>query len=237
MKCLPLFLCLLVIAACATKTEIQSETSDTVYTSAIRDTSFITEPDTVVVDKSDIESLNVALDRLIEQLSQNESTFELHLSASGYEYQTDATWYFDSLFSLVACAQTWAAESREGKSYHFFEQDKLIALREEEDNQVKNDVTLYHRQLGGLSYSDGGDQPTDSSFTAIEPDFVKQTEGDLKTQLKNIVGTLQSKQAEMEETDEGITLHLENKITVGESTNSETSDITLNKKLLQKLLE
>src|SRR5688572_23736210 len=86
--------------SCGSRTETTDDFSDTLDV----DTTIIipdVDIDTTMATRTELEPLQLALDQLMQSREKNiESMYRFELTASGYEYQTDATWYFDSLFLL-----------------------------------------------------------------------------------------------------------------------------------------
>jgi hypothetical protein len=237
MRVLLLCLFVAVLASCQSRTDTTDDLSDTLDV----DTTILipdVDIDTTLAARTELEPLQHALEELIHSREENSgSMYRLQLTASGYEYQTNATWYFDSLFLLSGRSQSWASEGSEGKSEHFFKLDKLYAFRDDTESGSSTSVELFHRDLGGLKYEEGDGVSQDSTMTAVEPEVRSREEADLKGQLKEIIKSLRENQDDIVQEDDGVVLQLKNEARYGEETVTETSEITLDKKLLQRLLE
>jgi hypothetical protein len=223
----------LILFGCGVKNETGAE-DDTV--SHYDTTAFIDEDDSVYATPADAPDIRSAVESLIDaQKSRSSRYFTLRLSASGYEYQTDEVWSFDSLMTLVHCYQDWTAEGREGNSHHFFRQDKLYAVKDESGTDSENEISIYHAELGGIAYT----EPTnnqDTTFQTLDKKYLASSETDLKTRFAQIVTLLRDNQKNFS-TDDPVTLHIENDSADEEMPGKETTEITVDRKLLEKLLK
>jgi hypothetical protein len=237
MRLLLVCVVLTALLSCNSRNETTEDLSDTLDVDTIIVIPDV-DVDTMAASRSDLEPLQLALEELTQsQVDNSGTTYRLELSASGYEYQTDATWFFDSLYNLVGCTQRWASEGMEGNSNHFFKLEKLFAFVKNDAYDTRTDVTLFHREMGGFSYTQNDGLATDSTMRAIDPNVLSQEEADIRKQLKDVVNSLRENEEQIADSEEGLLLELKNEVKYGEETFSETSQISLDKKLLDKLLE
>jgi hypothetical protein len=226
-------LCLSLLAGCtSTNTNESAASGDSgVYYS---DTSTFVESDSVYATPNDAPEIKSVLDSLIEDHGQNDdSYYTLRLSASGYEYRTEEVWSFDSLMNLVHCYQDWSSEGTEGSSHHFFRQNRLYAVRDENGNDSETEVTIFHAELGGISFS--ATSPSDTVVTVLEKNFLVSSENDLRSQFAQIVKLLKDNAGDIS-SDDPATLHAENDTADEELPGKETTDITVDRKLLEDLI-
>lgn len=232
--------CLLLTSlfSCGSRTETTDDLSDTLAV----DTTIIipdVDIDTTMAMGTELKPLQLALNELTKSRNEKiETLYQLELNASGYEYQTNATWYFDSLFLLGGRVQKWSSEGAEGESEHFFQLDKLFAFSDHTStgSSDKTYTQIFHRGLGGLKFEEE-DTLSPTGIVAMEPDAVSQEEADLKRQLREIINSLREHEDEINEAGSGVTLVLSKKVAYGKQTFNETSEISLGKILLKKLLE
>ncbi len=236
MRAFILFSCMTLALACSSKNETSPDEADSLDVDSVM---IEAEPktDTTLATADESESISTAIAELIDAQALQQNGYTLQLSASGYEYMTEATWSFDSLFNLTACSQRWASEGLEGQSSYFFRVEKLYAYCENDGYDSRNEIKLFHKQLGGISYTESDGVTVDSTLRALDLKTIPQTEADLKKQLQDIVNTLRDNEDKISGDDDALALHLENEVNYGEETMTETSEISLSKKLLTKLLE
>jgi hypothetical protein len=159
----------------------------------------------------------------------------LRLNASGYEYQTDEVWSFDSLLNLVHCYQNWSSEGTEGSSHHFFRQERLYAILDENSFGSGKEINIFHLELGGVALSET-ESEIDSLASPLGKKFVADSERDLKTHLAEIVRLLKENDANLSGVDPA-TLRLENESSDEEMPGKETTQITVDQKLLKDLIK
>jgi hypothetical protein len=222
--------CLLL--ACSPRKETSTDSDSTV----VDTTAFVDEADSVYVTPDEAPDIRTAVDKMIQdQRDRSSSYYTLQLTASGYEYQTQSVWSFDSLLNLVHCFQDWSSDGTEGRSHHFFRQEKLYAVQEENGNPEEKDINVYHQELGGISYSES-ENAADSIVKPLDKKFFTDAEKDMKAQLAQIVRLLADHKAEIS-SDQPATLHIENDSKDDELPGKETTDISIDRKLLEELLK
>jgi hypothetical protein len=143
-------------------------------------------------------------------------------------------WSFDSLMNLVHCYQAYASEGMEGNSHHFFRQDKLYAIRDQTGSGEREDISIYHLELGGITYAET-ESSADTVAKTLDKKFFTDSEQDIKTQLARIVQVLKEHQGSIDDGDPA-SMHIENESADEEMPGKETTDITIDRKLLDVLL-
>jgi len=227
-----LFTTCVFLAGCAKKSSDSIETDSTL----VDTTAFIEEADSTFAVSGDAANIRAAVEKLIdEHEAQSDDLHTLRLNASGYEYQTDEVWSFDSLLNLVHCYQNWSSEGTEGSSHHFFRQERLYAILDENSFGSGKEVNIFHLELGGVALSET-ESEMDSVATPLGKKFVTDSERDLKTHLAEIVRLLKENDSKLSGTDPA-TLRLENESSDEEMPGKETTQITVGKKLLKDLIK
>lgn len=221
-----------VLIACSSGKDSDSEVDSTG-----RDTlMFRDELDSVAANAGDAPEIRATLERLIADQEQNKRNYrKLRLSVSGYEYKTDGVWSFDSLMSLVHCAQDWASEGMEGTSHYFFRRERLYAVRDENRFDGIKEVDAYHEEMGGVTYVES-EAAQDSVVKVLSRKFLSENEQSMRTQFQQILKLLKDNQSYLSSSDPA-KLHLENNSTDEEMPGTETTDITVDRKLLEELME
>jgi hypothetical protein len=220
------------LLSCSGKSTI-SESPDS---TGVDTTTFIDESDSLFVTAADAPDIANAVAQLIREFNNASNSGQtIRLSASGYEYQTDEVWSFDSLSNLSACVQDWSSEGTEGKSYHLFRNEMLYAVRDENFYGDNKEVSVYHRELGGVSFADDGTSP-DSTAKPLEKKYFVDTERDLKMRLSEMVSLLRENKQRITKSDPA-TLLLVNESEDENMPGKETTEITIDQKLLDDLLK
>jgi hypothetical protein len=221
-----------IVFGCASKPDVASRGDST----SVDTSAFIDEFDSAFVTSSDASDIRAAVEKLIdEQEERSEDLYTLRLNASGYEYQTDEVWSFDSLFNLVHCYQNWSSEGTEGISHHFFRQERLYAIFDENSFGSGKDINIFHLELGGINQSEPENGP-DSVAKPLEKKFFSDSERDLKTHLAEIIRLLKENSGNLSEGDP-LTLRLENESSDEEMPGKETTEITVDRTLLDDLIK
>jgi hypothetical protein len=137
------------------------------------------------------------------------------------------------LFNLVHCYQNWSSEGTEGNSHHFFRQERLYAVLDENSFGTGKEINIFHLELGGIKLSES-ESEADSVAKPLERIFFTDSERDLKTHLAEIVRLLKENSATVSD-DDPSTLRLENESSDEEMPGKETTEITVDRKLLEDL--
>jgi hypothetical protein len=161
----------------------------------------------------------------------------LDLTGSGYEQQTETTWYFDSAISLVGRSQRWAAEGREGNSFHVFDQGRLLAFHDEDGNDISKTITVYDTELGGMSFQEEDGIRLDSTLRPVTKQQITDEVNDVKDLLRYALQTLRENQDDQKEEGDRINLRLEREENVGTETTIEVVEIAIDKRLYAPLME
>jgi hypothetical protein len=231
MKTVFLILSVCLLLACSPKPEHSPDSDST----ALDTTAFVDEADSTYVMPDEAPDIRTAVDKMIHDQQERSSSYHtLNLTASGYEYQTQEVWSFDSLLNLVHCFQDWSSEGSDGRSHHFFRQEKLYAMEVENTYSGDKDIDIFHQELGGISYHES-ENIADSVAKPLNKKLFIDAERDMKMQLAQIVKLLADNKEKIS-SGQPATLHIENNSTDDELPGKEMTEITIDRKLLAELL-
>ena len=191
--------------------------------------------DTSVFAGSQYDELATAIDSLIIHRDAK-TEYTLTLEASGHEYTTEGVFRFDSLFNFVRYDQNWASEGREGESHVFLQANKIYALLEETGNGSESRVDLYHQDLGGISYMKNGGGDSLAHVSPLNLRIPRQTRDELRRQLQDVLRLLKQNEKAIKG-DKEATLDVKSDDQSGDVQAMDRTTITLDRKLLKKLLE
>lgn len=235
MRVIKLHLFFLVFAAMLASCGSQ-DSADSGSDSTSRDTPFTDEKDSVQANAADAPEIRTSLESLIaEHKKKKKNQTTLRLSVSGYEYKTNGVWKFDSLTKLMHCVQEWASEGIEGTSHYFFRRERLYAVYDENRFDGRKEVDIYHEELGGLTYVETK-TASDSVVKVLDRKFLADHEQSMRTQFVQILKLLKDNQSYISSGNPA-KLHLENDSTDEEMPGTEVTDITVDRKLLEELVE
>lgn len=234
-RCLVISL-LLNMVACSTKNESRDATGSPSDSNAINNNTDI-ETDTAVTTLDDLEHISAGLGRWTDSIQNNPNLLVFELNGSGYEQQTETTWYFDSSISLVGRSQRWSAEGREGNSFHVFDQGKLLAFHDEEGNDVSKNITIYEAERGGMSFQEQDGIRLDTTFRTVSKQQIADAVKDVKDLLRQALQTLRENQDDKAEKGDRISLRLEREENIGAESTTEVVEISIDKKLFVSLIE
>lgn len=112
----------------------------------------------------------IVRDFLQQEEANKDSYYALELHTEGYEYRTDATWYFDSSFRLRYYIEDWVSEALGGTSQYVFCNDNLHAFYEITGHDGTQDIAQAYRTIGFM-------------YTVAEGDTVVQDRQVIESQL------------------------------------------------------
>jgi hypothetical protein len=220
------------LSSCSSRSET-TEMSDSTITDT---TTFVDQSDSTFVSPTDAPDIVASVMKLLsDDEIKGEEVYTLKLTASGFEYQTEQVWSFDSLQHLVHCAEQWASEGVEGTSHHLFKRERLYAVHDETVHDGGKEVNVYHKELGGVVISYNG--TADSTANTLEKKYFTDAENDLKRQLGEIVKLLKDNKTKIEDEGDPVTVKVENNHPDEELPGKETTEITVDRKLLDTLLK
>ena len=171
--------------------------------------------------------------KLLQQQQRRKAYYTIKLNASGYEYRTNQLWTFDSLMNLSYCHQDWSSEGTEGKSDHFFEQEKLYAVQDENGNDQSKDVSMYHKELGGIGFTEP--MPTDTTANPLSRKYFLNSEAEIKQEFSQIIKLLKDNFESISKADPAV-LVVETESENEEMPGKEKTEITIDRKLLEALI-
>lgn len=225
------FLIAIIFFSCSSKKDTGNETADSLQHSA--DTTLDVN-DTIFVSASSLEELNPVFEKLRNSLNENEKGYyRLRLNSKGYDYHTDVTWHFDTLFNLVHTLENWSSEGVEGTSEYFYNMEKLYALENKTRQEDETDVYIFHREVGGLSYRSNANNLVKGTEASLDRAVVTETEQTSRKQLGDVIRILRSNQ-DMVRGREPKVLVIENN--AGKTKEKEKTEISVDGKLMNKLL-
>jgi hypothetical protein len=152
----------------------------------------------------------------------------LNVSLSGYEYQSDITWYFDSGMNIIAYYEEWSMEGNSGTRHAYFDKGKLVAVKDEDYEGDTHLVTLACESLAGRIYTE-----LEPDSQMLSADYLPKRNTELMKQLSQMITQIDAEGLTPE--DETIDIHLETIVDVGGNNVTETTDFTLDKTLFDKL--
>jgi hypothetical protein len=180
------------------------------------------------------DSLNTILtqkvDAIADQFKDEMSTcLTLSINLSGYEYRSDITWYFDTLFNLRAYYEEWSMEGNSGIRHAYFEAGEIMAIKDEGYEGDSHMLTLAYVNFPGIIQTDGEEPST----RPLQADYLQTRNEELLRQLRQTLQQIQSENPEIN--NDLVSIHLENNVDIGEMNVTETTDCTLEKKLYEAL--
>jgi hypothetical protein len=139
---------ILMLTNCSGTTTV-SENSSNADSIAAADTTAanaasIEEANYVVIPQEELlKQVESAVDSMIE-IEKGRSVYSLSGSFNGYESSADATYYFDSLFSLTYCEITWNSEGSSGSGTYFFDADEVDGGKTSESAGDSENITVFY---------------------------------------------------------------------------------------------
>jgi hypothetical protein len=141
---------ILTLMNCSGTTAVsENSTNADSITAAVVDTTSknaanIEEANYVVIPREQLlKEVESAVDSMIE-IEKARSVYSLSGSFNGYESSADATYYFDSLFSLTYCEITWSSEGSSGSGTYFFDADEVDGGKTSESAGDSEDITVFY---------------------------------------------------------------------------------------------
>ena len=240
MKRLLLISICLAMFTCTQKATEQTATSDSTkitQDTAIVEVEYASDPLKVIADESEYDSTDAEyMECLAEKASGLEASSVYHLTASfnGYESSQDATYFFDSLYNLTYCNVSWSMEVSSGNYSYYFENDKLIAGKEDNFYNAFDETTIFCDGLtpfAGLTSATGEDEADPEHLT--ESDLITKN-NDALNEYQRLLSRI-SEYATEAQTEDGLTkIHIENIVNYGDDY-TETENFEMNTSLFEAL--
>jgi hypothetical protein len=233
-KTLLIELSLVFVFACSTKGIHETATPG----SSI-DSTGITEAYDEPPEFPDMDTMALAFETAIDDIAnrwKEHSAYSLDASFSGYETGADATYYFTKDLQLSYCMVTWSMEGTSGTYSYFFQNDSLVAGREENQYNDFQEVVLIHpgfRPIFGFSKTEGADADSIPSYIS-EEDYVTKNSNALN-EFSRLLDRLRAYADSVTVGDHVVTLHLENIVNYGQEF-TETEDFRIDKPVFDLLI-
>lgn len=143
-----------------------------------------------------------------------ESFFQVPVVTSEYESRADVIWYFDKSFAPRYFKETWSMEGTEGSTEYIIENDRVVCALENESYGSGSSTTKWCTTTGGIvsTWKDGTDDPEN---TLAPDDFGKNSNEELSSYMSILKALLKDGEIK-EDSDNVLTIRLENTINIGE---------------------
>lgn len=248
---------LLIISTLIIVVSCRQKNSDSTTT---RDTTNITSNDSAGVDKGktndnftlhaieqkdSIESKVTArtlLDSVFHLIDNFEKRklhlYELTWSTDGYEYNSNSTYYFDSLMQLECVQESWQQEGTSGSKYYFSEKNHLLAFYQEE--QSGSDivhVSVAKAGNRGLSFEkETGQNDSIQGIKELDDRYLLSAESKVENQLEKLVDLI--KERKKKGNEEFISISKSEEVAIGTNVNfTQTTTVTLRTELYKALVK
>jgi hypothetical protein len=231
-KYFSILLSLILLCGCSTKVH-EAATLETDSTGLAEDYSGDGTP-------ADMDTMAFAFETAIDDIAnrwKEQTAYSLNATFSGYENGADATYYFDNQLQLSYCTVTWSMEGSSGTYSYFFQNDSLVAGREENQYNDFQELVLVHpgfRPIFGFSKTEGADSDSIPSYVS-EEDYVTKN-SDALNEFSRLLDRLRTYADSVTVGDNVITLHLENVVNYGEDF-TETEDFRIDKPIFDLLIK
>jgi hypothetical protein len=132
-------------AATSSETAVTTDSAATVATiDSVTSTSSVQDVDYAIAPEEEfVVRVEHSVDSMIE-IKKTMAVYSLSGSFNGYENSADATYYFDSLFSLVYCEISWSNEGISGSGIYFFDADEVDGGRASESGGDTEENTVFY---------------------------------------------------------------------------------------------
>lgn len=160
----------------------------------------------------------------------------LHANYSGYEADSDATWYFDSLLNIIFCEISWNTEGTSGSYTYYFEGDDILAgneLNSYNDYEELIWMNKYFKPAYGFSRTDGADADDQISYLTKNDYESKNTS--IKNDYQKLLNRLREYQDSASENGNDVSILIENVVSYGEDF-TEKEEFTVNKIVFDELI-
>ena len=131
----------------------------------------------VETDAPDSDTLSLAIESALDDLANQSAErcpYTLSAQVSGYESGSDATYHYDSAVSLRYVVVQWDMEGSSGSYTYYFNNDQLIAGREENSYNDYEEIVAFHsrfRPVSGYSLTNGTEDDSQPGYLS-EGDFI-----------------------------------------------------------------
>jgi hypothetical protein len=161
----------------------------------------------------------------------------LHASYSGYEADSDATWYFDSLLNIIFCEISWNTEGTSGSYTYYFEGDDILAgneLNSYNDYEELIWMNKHFKPAYGFSRTDGADADDQISYLT-KKDFESKNVS-IKEDYQKLLNRLREYQDNASANGNDVSILIENVVNYGEDF-TEKEEFTVNKIIFEELIK
>jgi hypothetical protein len=163
----------------------------------------------------------------------------LHANYSGYEADSDATWYFDSLLNIIFCEISWNREGTSGSYTYYFEGDDILAgneLNSYNDYEELIWVNKNFKPAYGFSRTDAAD--ADDQIIYLKADDYESKNASIKNDYQKLLNRLREYQdsAHVNKNDVSISIHVKTVTNNGKYL-IEKEEFTVNKIIFEEVIK
>jgi|GEM_PF-5710408 len=186
------------------------------------------------------DTLSLAIEAALDDLaSQSLETCPYTVSSkySGYESQTDWTYYFDSALTLRYAVVSWDMEGTSGNSTYYFEHDQLVAGREENSFNDYEEIVAFHskfKPVYGYSITNGTENDSMPTYL-YEADYISKN-SDATSNYQQVLDRIIEYSDTVVVAGDYVTIHIENIVNYGDDV-TETEDYRVSRVVFDKLIK
>jgi hypothetical protein len=161
----------------------------------------------------------------------------LHANYSGYEADSEATWYFDSLLNIIFCEISWNTEGTSGSYTYYFEGDDILAgneLNSYNDYEELIWMNKHFKPAYGFSRTDGSDADDQISYLTKMDYESKNTS--IKEDYQKLLNRLREYQDSASVNGNDVSILIENVVNNSEDF-PEKEEFTVNKIIFEELIK
>jgi hypothetical protein len=191
-------------------------------------------------DFSPSDSLASSIQGEVEALEKevkSKTYLTLHAHYLGYEADSDATWYFDSLLNIIFCDITWSMEGTSGSFTYYFEGDDILAGSETNSYNDYEElvwVNKHFKPAFGFSRTDGAD--TDDQINYLVKADYESKNSSVKNDYQKLLSRIREYEDSATETGDEISITIENVVSYGNDF-TEKEEFTISKIIFDELIK
>jgi hypothetical protein len=184
------------------------------------------------------DSLALSIQSEVDDLERDVKArpyYTLHASYMGYEADSDATWYFDSLLNIIFCDISWNMEGTSGSFTYYFEGDDILAGKESNSYPDYEELLWINNRFKpayGFSRTDGAD--ADDQINYLTRADYESKNNSVKTDYKKLLARIHEYRDSMQEDGDDISIVIENVVNYGQDF-TEKEEFIINKVLFNEL--
>ena len=190
-------------------------------------------------DDSLVSAITNEINKLSEKVkAEGGDYYTINSSFSGYESESESTWYFDSQLNMKYCTGSWGMEGNSGSYSYYFADDDLLAYSAEDFGQQTSETTQFHmafKPAYGFSKttSESGE---DTKY--LDESFYTSTNSSAKDEFRQVLNLIRSNQQDASVTGDKVSIHIASVDSVNFGTEiTITEEYSISKILFDKLIE